>query len=124
MRRLTLDEATDQLTTPHTMKERHISAAGTTLAHIPELVENILLQMPLDKILLAQRVSRTWRDTIQQSPDLQRALFFKPVSGALPYAEHSKARYDRTLVRITEIMNVSKSIWDCTSCRDCTTSEG
>ncbi len=43
---------------------------------VPEL-ESILLNLPLVDILFAQRVGRTFRDGIKQSPSL-RALFLKP----------------------------------------------
>lgn len=52
--------------------------AGATLASVPELVEIILLQLPLRDVLFAQRVDRTWHAIIANSPQLQRALFFKP----------------------------------------------
>ncbi|KAK5732255.1 hypothetical protein LTR17_010701 [Elasticomyces elasticus] len=51
---------------------------GSTLASTPELVEMILLRLPLPDILLAQRVDRTWCAIIRESPQLQRALFFRP----------------------------------------------
>ncbi|KAK5746190.1 hypothetical protein LTR17_000924 [Elasticomyces elasticus] len=49
-----------------------------------ELLESILLQLPLDDVvgmrtlLLSQRVNRLFRDTIKDSVVLQRALFFEP----------------------------------------------
>lgn len=54
------------------------SVAGPVLAAIPELVEAVVLELPLQDILLAQRVDRTWRATIKNSPKLQKALFFRP----------------------------------------------
>ncbi|KAK5705544.1 hypothetical protein LTR97_002663 [Elasticomyces elasticus] len=54
------------------------TTAGGTLASTPELVEMILLQLPLPNVLLAQRVDRTWYAIIKESPQLQRALFFRP----------------------------------------------
>ncbi|KAK5119520.1 hypothetical protein LTR85_007620 [Meristemomyces frigidus] len=54
--------------------------ASARLASTPELVEMILLQLPLVDILLAQRVSRIWHNVIQGSAKLQRALFFKPAT--------------------------------------------
>jgi hypothetical protein len=47
--------------------------------HIPEILETILLQIPLRNLLVdAQRVNNTWHSTIQCSPALQRFLFFEP----------------------------------------------
>lgn len=40
----------------------------------------ILLQLPLPDMLLAQRVNRAWKTIVTDSPKLQRALFFKPVT--------------------------------------------
>ncbi|KAK3708981.1 hypothetical protein LTR37_011145 [Vermiconidia calcicola] len=54
--------------------------AGAQLASIAELVEMILLSLPLSDILLAQRVDRTWKHVIDTSPQLQRALFFAPAT--------------------------------------------
>lgn len=45
---------------------------------VPELVENMLLQLPLRKILLVQQVCKTWKDVIETSPQIQKALFFRP----------------------------------------------
>lgn len=44
-----------------------------------ELLENILLQLPMKDILLAQKVSRHFQTLITASPALQQALFFRPL---------------------------------------------
>lgn len=44
-----------------------------------ELLESILHELPTKDLLLAQAVSKHWKATIDNSPKLQRALFFKPV---------------------------------------------
>lgn len=47
---------------------------------IPELLELILLHLPLqDVLVIAQRVSRGWKAAIDSSPALQEALFFRPI---------------------------------------------
>lgn len=51
----------------------------TTLASVPELVEHVLLQLPLRDILIAQRVNKVWKAIITNSPSIQKALFFRPV---------------------------------------------
>lgn len=56
---------------------------GIRLAGIAELVEQILLELPIQDILFAQRVNHTWCGVIQESLKLQRALFFKPISDDL-----------------------------------------
>lgn len=43
---------------------------------IPELLETILLELPAKDLLLAQRVNTTFRDAINNSIKIQRALFF------------------------------------------------
>ena len=49
-------------------------ALGTT-----EILEEILLQLDMRSLLTsAQLVNRSWRQLIQKSPEIQRALFFKP----------------------------------------------
>ena len=66
--------------------ERHLcistasSAAGPKLASIPELLAHILLYLPMRDLLLAQRVSRTFKEVIENSAAIQRALFLAPES--------------------------------------------
>ncbi|KAF2770613.1 hypothetical protein EJ03DRAFT_326239 [Teratosphaeria nubilosa] len=45
---------------------------------LPELLELILLNLPQRDILLCQRTSRNFRQTVEGSIRLQRALFFAP----------------------------------------------
>ncbi|PPJ58239.1 hypothetical protein CBER1_08269 [Cercospora berteroae] len=54
-------------------------AAGARLAAIPELMEMILLELPLRDVLAAQRVNKDFRGTIRDSHKLQKALFFAPI---------------------------------------------
>lgn len=63
----------------HAPQVMEAQTAGRQLASTPELLEMILLQLPVVDILLAQRVNKTWQATIANSPKLQRALFFRPV---------------------------------------------
>ena len=49
-----------------------------------ELLEMVLQQLPMRDVLLAQRVSKTWKKVISQSQSLQRKLFFKPASIIAP----------------------------------------
>ncbi|KAI9712315.1 MAG: hypothetical protein M1820_001528 [Bogoriella megaspora] len=48
---------------------------------IPELLERILLQLPLRKILVVQRVCKLWLSVVTESYELQTALFLKPLRG-------------------------------------------
>lgn len=45
---------------------------------IPELLETILIYLPMRDLISSNRVSKRFRDTIDHSPRIQRALFFKP----------------------------------------------
>lgn len=44
----------------------------------PELLDEILLDLPQQQLLLVQRVCRTWRHCITSSNPLQAALFLRP----------------------------------------------
>lgn len=44
----------------------------------PELLEQILLHLPMLELLHCQRVCRHWKDVIDSSPVLQQALYFRP----------------------------------------------
>jgi hypothetical protein len=59
------------------MEESKTSSRARVFA-IPELVELILLQLPLRDLLLASRISKGFHATITTSPVIQSALFFRP----------------------------------------------
>ncbi|KAK5737488.1 hypothetical protein LTR17_006716 [Elasticomyces elasticus] len=44
---------------------------------IPELLEKILMNLPLRNILFSQRVCQTWQMAIRQSPNIQKVLFLR-----------------------------------------------
>jgi hypothetical protein len=44
----------------------------------PELLEAILLNLPISSLLRLQRLNRTFNTVISTSPSIQRALFFSP----------------------------------------------
>lgn len=46
---------------------------------VTELLEKILLELPMTDLLLIQRVSRQFKSTIDGSITIQQALFFKPL---------------------------------------------
>ncbi|KAK4965373.1 hypothetical protein LTR42_012129 [Elasticomyces elasticus] len=56
--------------------------AAQQVLDLPELLESILLILPMRDLLLAQRVSKTFQQVILSSPHIQRALFFAPGKGA------------------------------------------
>ncbi|KAK4952175.1 hypothetical protein LTR10_010095 [Elasticomyces elasticus] len=50
----------------------------TGMLDVPELLENVLLYLPLRDIIQAQRVSKYWLNSIESSPKVQQALFPRP----------------------------------------------
>ena len=56
------------------------SRASEKVSAIGELLEAILLQIPVKDLLLNQRVCKQWHSTIKNSTRLQQALFFKPLT--------------------------------------------
>ena len=79
-----LDLALQRLRSLHLGGRQNGSATPTSTSHqvfdIMELLENILLYLPIRTMLLAKRVSRQFRDTIDGSLQIRRALFFEPLS--------------------------------------------
>lgn len=49
-----------------------------SVGNIPELLEEILIQLPFLDLVTATRVNHTWRDFIYSSVRLQRKLFSRP----------------------------------------------
>lgn len=64
---------------------RQPTANMDAVPDIPELLENILLNLPIRDLLLAQRVNKTFQATILGSSKLQQALFLKPLAGKFLY---------------------------------------
>jgi hypothetical protein len=57
----------------------------TGLSELPvELLDAILQYIDIKTLLLAQRVSHTWQNTITASPQLQEALFYRPKPSETP----------------------------------------
>ncbi|KAK4898588.1 hypothetical protein LTR27_003760 [Elasticomyces elasticus] len=52
--------------------------ATQKVLNLPELLEAILLQLPIRDLLFAQKICRTWKTTINTSPAVKKALFFAP----------------------------------------------
>lgn len=77
------------------------SAAGPKVAGIAELLEHILLHLPMRDLLLAQRVSRMFKEVIDNSDTIQRALFFVPELPPTPLLE--------TDVRVNPLLADEKS---------------
>ena len=69
-------------------------SAGRRLIGIPELLEIILLCLPMRDLLLAQRVNHQFKNTINSSVHLQRALYFE----ALPIEPSPNGAYEQPVV--------------------------
>ncbi|KAL4879720.1 hypothetical protein BJY04DRAFT_88756 [Aspergillus karnatakaensis] len=54
----------------------------------PEILEQILLHLPLTPLLLSQRVSKYWKTVLATSPKLQQALYLRPAPTSLPPPTH------------------------------------
>ena len=65
-------------TKPHNVHQFPFMAACEEVLNIKELLEDIVLLLPLRSILLSQRVNRSFRRCITTSPKIQRALFCQP----------------------------------------------
>lgn len=52
--------------------------AALQIVAVVELLEQVLLQLPLKDLLRAQQVSKHFNSVITTSKELQRALFFVP----------------------------------------------
>lgn len=75
---------------------------ATKVFAVPELLESILLELPAKDLLLAQRVDTTFRDAIDHSIKIQRALFFKPDLAASQDVQ-AEPRINPLLKRILDI---------------------
>ena len=60
-------------------------AAVHEVIAVPELLENIVLCLPLRQMLLVQQVSTSFRDSVWTSPKINRALFFRASAEDLEY---------------------------------------
>jgi hypothetical protein len=66
------------MTTPMETEMHQLTARETAIG-LPEILEAILFELPLQDLLVhAQLVSHTWKTTIQSSTVLQQHLFFLP----------------------------------------------
>jgi hypothetical protein len=68
-----------------------VSTAGCRLVGVPELLEQILLKLPMKDLLMSQKVCRTWMWLIHGSLPLCRALFLAPA--AYPNISYLDWRY-------------------------------
>lgn len=66
----------------------------------PEMLEAILLALPPRDLLLAQRVSTTWRDAIVGSISCQRALFLFPCDAKAMPSGHEVVQLGAHILQI------------------------
>ncbi|KAK5696386.1 hypothetical protein LTR17_024262, partial [Elasticomyces elasticus] len=69
--------------------------ASTATFDTVELLENIILFLPLRRILQVQRVSKQWQNTVQGSVKTRRALFLEPSSNVV-LNTHGKTEWRTT----------------------------
>lgn len=74
-------------TTVDGQEDEHFTSETTSARSrafgVTEVLENILLKLPIRDLLFAQGVSKQFQQVILDSITLQRALFFKPTPGTL-----------------------------------------
>ena len=80
-----------------TKQPRHVpllftKAARTKVLNTNELLEHILLHLPLRQLLFAQRVNKRFRATIRDTPRIKQALFIDPSSTERVQWTHGKGR--------------------------------
>ena len=74
-----IDEATFHMSNvEHALSRDHAGNAGQRLVDVAEVLEMILLHLPMRDLLLSQRVSKQFKGVIEGSKGLQQALFFSP----------------------------------------------
>ncbi|GIZ36617.1 hypothetical protein CKM354_000008700 [Cercospora kikuchii] len=56
------------------------SPAKTSPLVIPELLESVILHLPLRDILLCQRTNTHFRDVVQRSSNIKKAIFLEPAT--------------------------------------------
>lgn len=76
-----------------------MATAAERVLELPELLERILLLVPMRDLLFSQRVSKFWQALIGNSLPLQQALFFKPIMKFKPFTallvdRHPRKSYD------------------------------
>ncbi|KAI8966325.1 hypothetical protein F5Y11DRAFT_189655 [Daldinia sp. FL1419] len=76
----------------------NMTSAQDRVLHVTELLEGILSFLSMHDILInAQRVSKRWRDVIETSPEVRKAIFLFPSSTSLfdkeVYSKNRKILY-------------------------------
>jgi hypothetical protein len=69
-------------------------AAHRVLA-INELLELILLHLPLKDIIVARQVASSWKGLFDSSISIQKAAFLAPCAVTLPNVDRSASGFER-----------------------------
>ncbi|KAI6861191.1 hypothetical protein KC323_g5958 [Hortaea werneckii] len=102
---LVADENLQKMVTPHTAAKIQVQLfardhpAAERFFSTPELLETMLLMLPMQDLLLAQRVCLRFKATIDGSVKICRALFFLPE----PVTEEGKAVAPRLNPLLTDM---------------------
>ena len=72
--------------------------ASRKVVDITELLENILLYLPLRTLLCSERVSKQFQDVIKGSPNIRQALFVEPLSKPTHAQQAIMATYSPRIV--------------------------
>ena len=59
---------------------------------VPELLEMVLLHLPLLDLLFAKQVSSSWKGAVERSIEIQQTLFLKPFSTIVLEINHLSER--------------------------------
>jgi hypothetical protein len=76
-----------------------ISSSQTRVFATPELLEHILIQLPMRDLLLCQRVSHHFQDIVTSSPAIQERLFFRAIPRTKFTPVTARKPYDNLLLR-------------------------
>jgi len=85
-------------------------SSAERVSRITELLEHILLALDsVHDLIKAQRVCRTWRDTVHASPALQRACWYRPCITTdvdKQHDENESRKLNPTLIRLGMAMTM------------------
>lgn len=82
-----------------------MATAADRALNVAELLERILLSLPMKDILLDQRVCKFWQDLTKNSPKLQQALFYRP-----DYNTETWTALDFAVMRFTDSAHVVEAV--------------
>ncbi|KAK5685628.1 hypothetical protein LTR17_027052 [Elasticomyces elasticus] len=87
------------------------SDSGKRLTETFELLEHVLLILPVKDVLFAQRVNRTFQSTIANSKGLQQRLFLVPVPA--PFGQYPQPTFNPLLLKYSTVGDRSLRLINC-----------